>query len=64
MSTHPIIVRTQEGNIVRFPSINSAVPYLNISTPTIRHYAKTGDRILTKIGIVEIRFENTSLYKK
>lgn len=64
MSAHPIVVTTEDGREERFPSLNSAVPHLNISTTTIRLYARTGEKIQTRLGIVGIRFEDSGQSKE
>ncbi len=54
---HPIIVTTDEGKELRFPSVNGAVVDLNISPTTIRRCARTGSEIRTKLGLVTIKYE-------
>ena len=38
-----------------FPSVNSAVTPLNISPTTIRRYAKNGGKVVTRLGLVELK---------
>ena len=43
----------EEGKEWVFPSVNAAVPVLNISPTTIRRYAKNGGKVVTRLGLVE-----------
>ena len=45
----------EEGKEWVFPSVNAAVPELNISPTTIRRYAKNGGKVVTRLGLVELK---------
>ena len=45
----------EEGKEWVFPSVNAAVPVLNISPTTIRRYAKNGGKVVTRLGLVELK---------
>ena len=45
----------EEGKEWIFPSVNSAVTPLNISPTTIRRYAKNGGKVMTRVGLVELK---------
>ena len=45
----------EEGKEWIFPSVNSAVTPLNISPTTIRRYAKNGGKVVTRLGLVELK---------
>ena len=45
----------EEGKEWVFPSVNAAVPVLNISPTTIRMYAKNGGKVVTRLGLVELK---------
>lgn len=45
----------EEGKEWVFPSVNAAVPVLNISPPTIRRYSKNGGKVMTRVGLVELK---------
>ena len=45
----------EEGKEWVFPSVNSAVTPLNISPTTIRRYAKNGGKVMTRVGLVELK---------
>ena len=45
----------EEGKEWVFPSVNAAVPVLNISPTTIRRYAKNGGKVVTRLGVVELK---------
>ena len=45
----------EEGKEWTFPSVNAAVPVLNISPTTIRRYAKNSGKVVTRLGLVELK---------
>ena len=50
----------EEGKEWIFPSVNAAVPVLNISPTTIRRYAKNGGKVMTRVGLVELKTKKST----
>ena len=45
----------EEGKEWVFRSVNAAVPVLNIYATTIGRYAKNGGKVVTRLGLVELK---------
>ena len=50
----------EEGKEWVFLSVNAAVPVLNISPTTIRRHSKNGGKVMTRVGIVELKTKKST----
>ena len=58
MKKRRVIATDQDGREYIFESITVAVTHLNIAPTTIKRHADMNKLISTKLGNVQIRFEN------
>ena len=50
----------EEGKESVLPSVNEDVPVLNISPTTIRSYSKNGGKVMTRVGLVELKTKKST----